>query len=454
MARRAFPHRFLFTVAGALGCALVCMYFSLCAFLPDRWFVYQSELLSADSSDAVIAIDSTDDALPPAFAELFSQTYSFDTLSAPAEALIIDTSYRAIARGYAMGGRKVSIAVCGVDSRLNERVEHADANHVITVWLDSGVVDIASIPRDTPCDAGYASGSRNNNLANLRARKGRDAYLKEVASIAGLDTVEYYVDLGFSQARGVLELLGFREQSGAALRVLRSRQIFASGDFQRSFNQGQFIRQMLLKQFHRLEGFSGAMLLRAGLYLVTTNLTADAVERIAGEMRTQGFPRDKQSVVVSLCPAYYARMSVFDFSDSLAMGSLLARINQKAQKLGIGNTSDTVMLHFRARLHGLVKQAAADTARVPLRAVANLRRAFEQRVWWQIADRQEREQIRASLGAVLAHAYEKTGRHEEAARVRAVVRFEQEMYVSDKAELLPAALVTDSLHTGAGDGGW
>lgn len=430
MARPHVFRRTLLVIGASTAVLFLSLYFVLHAFPPDRWFVHQSDLAApaagADTADASIVADTSGAGVPAGFAELFHQRYSFDTSAGPAGELVIDTSYVAAPREGALGGRKVSIAVCGVDSRLGERVEHADANHVVTFWLDSGAVEIASIPRDTPCDAGYGGGSRNNNLANLRARKGRDAYLKEVASITGLDTIEYYVDLGFSQARGVLELLGFRENASDALRVLRSRQIFASGDFQRSFNQGQFIRQTLLEQFSRLEGISGGLLLRAGLYLVTTNLTAADVERIAGQMRQRGFPRDRQAVTVAIRPAYYARMAVFDFSDSLAMGSLLNRINGKARTLGIGSGSDSVMARFGRQLQDLIVRGASDTAKLPVRAVALLRRPFEQRVWWQLASREERASMRAGLGAILARAYEKTGRAEDAARVREVVRFEEE----------------------------
>ncbi|HVZ41585.1 MAG TPA: hypothetical protein VHI13_20050 [Candidatus Kapabacteria bacterium] len=376
--------------------------------------------------DSVKSHDSL--AMPAEFARQFAAQYMVDTVSGHPGALIVDTSYRAIPRTSALGGRKVSISVCGVDSRLNDRVEHADANHVITVWLDSGIVDIVSIPRDTPCDAGFGKGNRLNMLANLRARKGREAYLREVTAIAGLDTIEYYVDLGFSQARGVLELLGFRQNADDALRILRSRQAFASGDFQRSFNQGQFMRQMLLANLERMSGLDGEIAMRAGLFIVNTNLTLDTLKGIVGCLAKHNLAASPAHITVSVKPEYYAKMAVFNFRDPQAMGALLNRINAKAAQLGIaGNNGDSVMAGFRRSIGQLLARAAQDTEKVPVRAVASLRRCFQQRVWWQISDLTERSRVRRQLGTVLAAAYQRSGHADEAQRVREVVRFEEEM---------------------------
>jgi len=142
-------------------------------------------------------------------------------------------------------GRKISICITGVDSRIGDKVVHADANHLVNVWLDSGIVEVVSIPRGTFCDAGFADTSGLNYLANLRANRGRKSYMKEISKISGIPKIDYYVEFGFSQAIGLLKLLGFRDNAGQMLRVLRSRKSFATGDYQRSFNQGQFVAQMI-----------------------------------------------------------------------------------------------------------------------------------------------------------------------------------------------------------------
>lgn len=371
--------------------------------------------------------------VPTALAEAFGVSYTFDTTRTAGKNIPFDTTVIAAPDGDAPGGRSVSISVCGVDSRLGENVEHADANHVITLWLDSGIVDITSIPRDTPCDAGYTSG-HFNILANVRARRGREAYLREVAAIAGVDTISYYIDIGFSQARALLELLGFRDNSSAALRVLRSRHAFAAGDFQRCFNQGQFIRQTLLNRFDDLGGWTGNLLVRAGVMLVHTNLTASIVDSLHGELRRCGFPSGGAAVRVCIKPAYYAKMTVYNFSDSTTLGALLNRVHEKAGKTGVQRrTSDSTMNQFRHQLSVVLGKAAADSARYPARVISRLQRPFEQRVWWQIADRVDREHVRTTFGTLLADAYQRLGKAGKADDVEKLVRFENELF-SEKQE--------------------
>lgn len=385
-------------------------------------------IVAVDTSAATENGDSApqEEKLSPALIAALGQQYTFDTLHSDGQPHA-DTSVIAKA-GVSYGGRKVSISVCGVDSRLGEHVEHADANHIITVWLDSGRVTIASIPRDTPCDAGYEN-QKYNILANIRARKGRDAYVREVAAIVGLDTIEYYVDLGFSQARGVLELLGFRGNSSDALKVLRSRHAFASGDYQRCYNQGQFIRQMLLKRFKDLDGITGALLLRAGLLLVNTNLTVDAINNIQQALQQRGFPENTDAIALSIQPAYYAKMAVFNFRDSTVLGSLLTKVNHKAQKMGISTAqSNGCMAKFRQEVDARIAKAIADSAQRPRRVVQLLQRPFEQRVWWQLASPLERAEVRSALGALLADAYKRLHEQEKAERVLHIVAFEQQYW--------------------------
>jgi len=125
-------------------------------------------------------------------------------------------------------GRVINIMVTGIDSRLGDNMAHADANHVLRFFLDSGLVEIISIPRDTPADAGFDDTTGFNRLTNVRANRGRRTYLNTVSKIAGISSIDYYVEFGFSQAIGLLELLGYKDNASSTLRVLRSRQAYSS----------------------------------------------------------------------------------------------------------------------------------------------------------------------------------------------------------------------------------
>ena len=120
-------------------------------------------------------------------------------------------------------GAVVNIMVTGTDSRLGDNVNHADANHLVRFFTDSGYVEIISIPRDTYADAGFDDTTGFNKLTNVRANKGRTAYLQAVSEITGVQPIHHYVEFGFSQAIGLLELMGYKNNATGTLRVLRAR---------------------------------------------------------------------------------------------------------------------------------------------------------------------------------------------------------------------------------------
>lgn len=424
--------RRIFTIV-ALATTLVALTMTLYFYSEIRSGITDfHRLVEAEENESCVDSLTAEDGVPASFARLFATTYSIDTSGVDGSSLRADTSYRATGVSRHRGGRRVSISICGVDSRLGERVEHADANHVVTLWLDSGTVDIISIPRDTPSDAGMPRRGLNI-VANVLARKGREAYLHEVATIAGLDSVEYFIKIGFSQARGLLELLGFGDNAGTTLRLLRSRQAFDAGDFQRSFNQGQFIRQMLLSQFDRLRGVGGSLLVRAGLGIVETNLTSEVIDSLCDAMQNAGFSKEKGAVSVVIMPEYYAKMAVYNFTDPVVLGGLLKKIDRTATNIGLARGAsdpgmrDSVMGQFCGTINRLLDQAAIDSIKLPVRVIAHLRRPFEQRIWWQIADKAERSRIRRRLGTLLSNAYDKNRQPVEANHVRDIVGFEEEM---------------------------
>lgn len=210
-----------------------------------------------------------------------------------------------------MWGRSVTIAITGIDSRLGVEQAHADANHVLRIWLDQGRIEIISVPRGTYADAGFSSSSLNI-IANYRARKGRAAYLRKLAEMTGVGKIDYYVEVGFSQAMGIFELLGFKGSAATTLHVLRTRKAFGIGDHQRCYNQAQFIRQMILKHFPRSEGVLDALALRGALALAQTNLPYNVAQGIIAALRAKGFPRSERDVRIELRPRRF-RVKDFDF---------------------------------------------------------------------------------------------------------------------------------------------
>ncbi|MCS7302231.1 MAG: hypothetical protein RML15_03645 [Bacteroidota bacterium] len=317
-----------------------------------------------------------------------------------------------------VGKGTITIAIVGVDSRLGVQQARADANHVLRISLDRGTIKILSVPRGTYADAGFSSKALNI-LANYRARKGRSAYLAKLAEITGVGKIDYYVEVGFAQAIGIFELLGFKGSAVTTLHLLRTRKAFGTGDHQRCYNQAQFIRQMLLKHFPRREGMLDALSLRAALAIAETNLRYDVVQMIIAALRAKGFPRGPQDVTVELCPRR-VRVQEFDLSSPEKVTALAKVLDRRMQKAKVMPSVPTFRPHrYQQRLHRMLITAAHALDRGNARyAIAVLERPYAQRAWLQLPDEYMREQYMKLMCSTLIEAYQATGNILKAEDVR------------------------------------
>jgi hypothetical protein len=315
-------------------------------------------------------------------------------------------------------GRSVTIAITGIDSRLGVEQAHADANHVLRIWLDQGRIEIIGVPRGTYADAGFSSSSLNI-IANFRARKGRAAYLRKLAEMTGVGKIDYYVEVGFSQAMGIFELLGFKGSAATTLHVLRTRKAFGIGDHQRCYNQAQFIRQMILKHFPRSDGMLNALALRGALALAQTNLRYDVVQGIIASLRAKGFPRSECDVRIVLRPRRF-RVKEFDFRSPEKVVELGKSFDRALKKNGAMPKTPAFRVEtYQHRIHQLVVAAArALDAGKPARALAVLERPYEQRAWIQLPDERVRMQYMELICNTLIEAYHATGNILKAEDVR------------------------------------
>lgn len=326
-------------------------------------------------------------------------------------------------------GRVVNLLVTGVDSRLGDAMAHADANHVLRFFLDSGVVEIISIPRDTYADAGFDDTTGLNKLTNVRANRGRRTYFKAVCTIAGIPSIDYYVEFGFSQAIGLLELLGYKDNASSTLRVLRSRQSYRSGDFQRVYNQGQFMRQALRKNVDKTDGLFGSLGLRAALMLVETNLSYDNARTLLDTLKANGFTGAEHQIWVKLKPTMIAKLNVYEY-DSAAVKASDQEMSTRMHKLG----HDSVLITaetYEARLAKLIKKAAADSAKSPGNVIRLLQRPYEQRAWLQVTDHERRSAYRDRVCTLLITSYKRTKNVEAANRIEEYLAVEMELHGID-----------------------
>jgi hypothetical protein len=326
-------------------------------------------------------------------------------------------------------GRRINIAVVGVDSRMGAGTKHADANHILSILIDSGYVDIITIPRDTPADAGYDDSTGQNKLTIVYAAKGREAYFKEAARIAGLDRIHHYAEFSFSQAMGLIELLGYHD-AASTLQVLRSRTGLGGDDYQRCYNQAQFIRQMLLKHFDKLTGMFGSLLIRGGLALVKTDMSYDYVKQIVDKFNEKKFPRSPNDIIVRVKPHIGANYKVYDFTDQKTIDGL----KKKIERFNLSNLEKDSTLNFvgrynpAPRLWNAINSAVSDTAKRPQQVINKLKVLFEQRAWMQVSNLNERDRIRSQFGILLISAYNKKKQFNDAEKVRSIIEAERTLF--------------------------
>lgn len=295
--------------------------------------------------------------------------------------------------------RRINIAICGVDNRMGARTSHADANHVISVIPDHNIVEVISVPRDTRANAGFQDTmSHYNIISNVRSRKGRKAWLRAMTEVCELDTIQHYVEIDFSQAMGLLEILGY-EQPDATLRVLRSRKIFRGSDYQRTYNQGQFLAQNIARYAPRLKGSTGDGLIVAGLMIAESSLTSVSAKGLRDTL-VGALMHNAGDIVVRMRPRINMRFTAFDFNDHEFMDSVHNVISTHS---GDGKSVDSTIL-------SLVDEAEDALDRNPWRTAQLLLRPFEQQIWLQMQDLRVRYTTRARIAMLLTHAYERIDR--------------------------------------------
>lgn len=306
-------------------------------------------------------------------------------------------------------GRVINILIIGIDSRLSARSARADAIHLVTINPDSAVVEFMSIPRDTYVDLGYPDTTRFNIIANAKL-PGNNQLMRKVSELAKRGPVQYYMEVGFSQAMGILEILGYREPV-KTLQFLRTRRTLAGGDIQRAHNQAVFMRQNLIDKFSLLTGGTGDLILSAGLNFVTTNLTREFCLGLIYNLEKRGFPNHRADAVrLRMLPKYNIRLKQM-VADSTTVHTTLDRVRR------IHGEGDDPNIDVTAYLRRVNQHAMKDSTR-PGQVIHRLRRLNEQHAWLQIQDQRIRIGIRDTLTGLLESALRKVGKTDEAEDVR------------------------------------
>jgi hypothetical protein len=292
---------------------------------------------------------------------------------------------------------EINILLIGLDARLGRDRGRADALHLCTIAGDQSRVTITSIPRGTPYELGYENPSANI-ISSVRSARGRDALLRAVAKLSRIGSVPYFVEVGFSQAIGILRLFGYADPM-QELQALRTRKGYTRGDVDRSINQGRFIRRAIPRLLPKFEGLSGELLLSAALAFVETNLQKDFCLGLLYALNDAGIAT----------PAGMVEQKVYGAGQKRLNHLLLPDDEEHAVgRADYSRLAPTTRTRAERLLRDVLAQAARSGTR-PRAMIPRLRTMFQQRCWHQIPTEKTRTALRDSLATVLKRACAASG---------------------------------------------
>lgn len=328
--------------------------------------------------------------------------------------------------------KRINIALIGTDGRIGHPGGHADANHIISILPELGKIEIISIPRDTYVDCGYDDSTGLNKLTVYYLGAGTKAYLSKVAEIANLQSVPYYVEFGFSQALGILRWLGFN--SSETLQLLRSRKSFAIGDYQRVYNQAQFIRQNLFNRFDLLNGPLRSVLIHGLLSLVNTNLTYEQITSIIDQLDKTNFKSSADNIIIKIRPSIKVNFKVLDFSDQQSVELLRnkLRLDDIAKKDTTAFQPKNFQAYLQNKLDNVLDDATKDTAKSPAKVISKLSNYYDQKIWLQIPDDELSLNYSKRFANLLINAYSKKKNIQKAKAIKEAYLSEEQFFLAKR----------------------
>lgn len=323
--------------------------------------------------------------------------------------------------------RRINIAIIGLDTRLGSNAGHADANHIFSIMPELGKIEIISIPRDTYVDCGYDDTTHLNKLTVFYLARGRGEYLKKIAEISHLNKIDYYIEFGFSQAMGILRFLGYNEKE--TLQILRSRRGFAIGDYQRVYNQAQFMRQVVLKYFNTVNGPLRPVIINGMLGLVRTNLNYSLATNLLDQLEQSNLTANPNNITIKIRPSLKTDFKIYDFSDP----TVIAKLNQKIEQIDNHSSDSTrkiknIDAYVFNKLNRAIQSAESDTAKNPTRAISKVQTFYNQKAWHQISDITHRNEIRDRIANVLITSYKKKNNLNKANEIANSIEQEKKLF--------------------------
>lgn len=275
----------------------------------------------------------------------------------------------------------VKILFIGLDNRIGETNGHCDAIQMIEVNKNKKTVTITAVPRGTYSPLpGTGHLPTDYYVSKSCEVGGLDYGVKQIEKILG-QRADYLVFVGFSQAIGIFRQLDLPAEE--TMQWLRLRQGYAIGEPQRARNHSTFIQQMMIKFSPQLSSKANLPLGYLLFKLVHTDLTFNQGYQLAQAMIDIDLSNHPERIQLLMRPAY--DVQDIKYNPETLNENISSLIKPIADIIPEGAYSGETEEASQQRILDNINKSLDDPEFISW--------AFNNYLWLQIADNNQRENI-------------------------------------------------------------
>lgn len=279
---------------------------------------------------------------------------------------------------------KINILLLGLDGRKGDKNPRCDSIQLISFNFDQNKILITSIPRGTEFTTQVPDvGKQTNYLSNWCHYLGADFAAKAVEKITGIKP-DYTVKLGFSQTLGIFRAVNL--PTNPTLQFLRNRS-YGIGDWQRSRNQAQFIKDMILAHSEEITKLPN--LLKYLVYkMIETDMLFEEALSLFNKITSTAIFKNPDNIELATIPNPAGKLKELHFEESKYKDSDWQ--NDK-EFLAFQDNLEKYIENIVNRAQKLI-EAKNYTAVYQL-----IKTPFNQEIWQQIENETKRDQSHFDL---------------------------------------------------------
>lgn len=277
------------------------------------------------------------------------------------------------------------ILFIGLDNRVGETAGHCDAIQLIEINKNNQTVTITAVPRGTYAPLpGTGHPSTDYYVSKSCEIGGLDYGVEQIEKILGTQA-DYVVFMGFSQAMGIFRQLDM--PASETMQWLRLRQGYAIGEPQRARNHSTFLKQMIIKFSPELNSSINIPLGYILYNLIRTDLSFDQGYQLAQAVYEMDIPNNPEHVILAMRPPHAVQDVAYDEEH------ILEYINKMVQPV-----ADIIPEGaYTGQTEEEAQQKIINTINEGLDDPEFVTWAYENYLWLQINDDQDREQAHLDI---------------------------------------------------------